>query len=288
MFNYTTLLTLLHLDFTLCVAASSLDTRPMTTVPPQNAPSSVVLGTLLTGTEVAVRVHAEGCTTGDLIRKLEASTGQANVFWLMLWGSKLLARAADKYLEHPALIDEMPTEGLTFLKHQHKLSERAGLFFYRADGVTAQQNEEYHAVFLAASAKTRDVWWGAVDFGFWPRILGAPRWRCKEFALTAVQLHGQALQWFAGYWWNDDDVVLQAVRTDGTALEYASDSLRDNESIAMEAVRQNYEALRFASDRLRDSEAIFKQYPVRFASERVRLLLAEGSEEANQKRRRVD
>ena len=91
-------------------------------------------------------------------------------------------------------------------------------------------------------------------------------------------------------WCDDEDVVLQAVRNDGTALEYDSDSLRDNESIVMNAVRQNYEALRFASDRLRDSEAIVKQRPqaANFASERVRLLLAEGSEEANQKRRRVD
>ena len=98
----------------------------------------------------------------------------------------------------------------------------------------------------------------------------------KEFALTAVQLHGQALDipYLRRRWCDDEDVVLQAVRNDGTALEYASDSLRDNESIVMEAVRQNYEALRFASDRLRDSEAILKQCPqaANFASERVRLL----------------
>ena len=74
----------------------------MTMVPPQNAQFTVGLGTLLNGMQVAIGVPAEGCTTGGFIRALEESTGQPNVFWLVLWGSQVLARVADKYLEHPA------------------------------------------------------------------------------------------------------------------------------------------------------------------------------------------
>ena len=127
-------------------------------VPLQNARFTVVLGTLLNGTQVAVRVPAEGFATGDFIRALEASTGQANVFWLVLWGSKVLARAADKYSSHTTLIDKRPTEGLTFLKHQHNLTDRADLLCgRRIDVRLAEQNTEYHAVFLAAFVKSWPV-----------------------------------------------------------------------------------------------------------------------------------
>ena len=121
----------------------------MTMVPPQNAQFTVVLGTLLNGTEVAVRVPADGCTTGDFIRALEDSTGQANVFWQVLWGSMVLARAKDKYLEHDQ-IDEVHAEGLTFLKHQYKLTSQGHLLWKRFNAPLAERNAEYHAIFLAA------------------------------------------------------------------------------------------------------------------------------------------
>ena len=272
----------------------------MTTVPPQNAPLSVVLGTLLNGTKVAVRVPAEGCTTCDFIRALEASTGQANVFWLVLWGTQVLARAADKYLEHPDHIDEMPSEGLTFLKHQHKLSERADLLCDRVDACLAERNDEYHAIVVAAWAKCHpgdgwqrlrnaihtyehcSEWETHTDFvlilGGDPRSLfrtWLARRSSKDFALVLVELSGQALMLRRNFC-DDQEVVERAVRNDGKALEHASDSLRDNESIVAEAVRQQCEALRFASDRLQDNEQIVEEAArhhceaLRFASDRLR------------------
>ena len=221
----------------------------MTTVPPQNAPFSVVLGTLLNGTQVAVRVPAYGCTRGDFIRALEASTGQVNVFWLVLRGSMVLARAADKYLEHSDQIDEMPTEGLTFLKHQHKLT-RQGYPISRFDARLAERNAEYHAIFLADWASyRRDHGYRDFPDAEEDRVLS------KDFALILVELFGHALLHIPNFS-DDQEVVERAVRNDGEALEHASDSLRDNESIVTEAVRQNGAALRFASSRLKDNEAI--------------------------------